>query len=116
FCMVVIMATMMSLLTSFTIVPLLSSRFGKLERIQGKSFFGKIIVAFERGLDRFTDWITGILNWSLAHKKTVLFGTVVLLIASFMLIGKGYIGTEFFPKSDRGEFIVQIELPKDASI
>src|SRR5690606_80287 len=43
----------------------------------------------------------------------VVFG---VLISTFALIGKGYIGTEFFPKSDRGEFIVQIEMPKDASI
>ncbi|WP_256008997.1 efflux RND transporter permease subunit [Desertivirga xinjiangensis] len=116
FCMVVIIATLLSLLTSFTIVPLLSSRFGKLEHIEGKNFFGRIILSFERGLDKFTAWITNILTWSLGHKKTVLFGTAVLLFASFALLGKGYIGTEFFPKSDRGEFIVQIELPKDASI
>ena len=116
FCMVVIIATLLSLLTSFTIVPLLSSRFGKLEHIEGKNVFGRIILSFERGLDKFTAWITNILNWSLGHKKTVLAGTIVLLVASFALLGKGYIGTEFFPKSDRGEFIVQIELPKDASI
>ena len=116
FCMVVIMATLLSLLTSFTIVPLLSSRFGKLEHIEGKNIFGRIILKFERGLDKFPAWVTGILNWSLAHKKTVLGGTVALLFASFALIGGGFIGTEFFPKSDRGQFIVQIELPKDASI
>lgn len=116
FCMVVIIATLLSLLASFTIVPLLSSRFGKLEHIEGTSFFGRLILAFERQLDNFTAWITRILNWSLAHKKTVLGGTLLLLIASFSLIGGGFIGTEFFPKSDRGQFIVQIELPKDASI
>ncbi|WP_207427409.1 efflux RND transporter permease subunit [Pedobacter sp. SYSU D00535] len=116
FCMVVIIATLLSLLASFTIVPLLSSRFGKLEHIQGKNFFERIILAFEKQLDRFTAWVTGLLEWSLAHKKTVIGGTVALLFASFALIGAGYIGTEFFPKSDRGEFIVQIELPKDASI
>ncbi len=116
FCMVVIIATLLSLLTSFTIVPLLSSRFGKLEHIEGKSIFGKIILSFERGLDKFTAWITGVLVWSLGHKKTVLGGTLILLFGSFSLIGGGFIGTEFFPKSDRGQFIVQIELPKDASI
>jgi len=31
-------------------------------------------------------------------------------------LGAGYVGAEFFAKSDRGEFLVQIELPKDASI
>ena len=41
---------------------------------------------------------------------------MALLVASFYLLGAGYIGTEFFAKSDRGEFLVQIEMPKDASI
>ncbi|RYY86695.1 MAG: efflux RND transporter permease subunit [Chitinophagaceae bacterium] len=116
FCVTVSIATLLSLLSSFTIVPWLSSRFGRLEKITGKTFFGKIIVSFERGLQRFTNWVTGILKWSLAHKKTTLGVVFTLLIASFYLVGAGFIGAEFFAKSDRGEFLVQIELPKDASI
>jgi HAE1 family hydrophobic/amphiphilic exporter-1 len=38
-----------------------------------------------------------------------------LFIAPFP-VGAGFIGAEFFAKSDRGEFLVQIEMPKDASI
>lgn len=116
FCVTVSIATLLSLLSSFTIVPWLSSRFGKLERITGKTFFGKIIIGFEKGLHRFTEWVSGILKWSLAHKKTTLALVFGLLIASFYLLGAGYIGAEFFAKSDRGEFLVQIEMPKDASI
>jgi HAE1 family hydrophobic/amphiphilic exporter-1 len=116
FCVTVSIATLMSLLSSFTIVPWLSSRFGKLEKISGKNFFGRIIIGFEKGLHRFTDWVTSILKWSLAHKKTTLGVVFGLLLASFYLIGAGFIGAEFFAKSDRGEFLVQIEMPKDASI
>jgi hydrophobic/amphiphilic exporter-1 (mainly G- bacteria), HAE1 family len=116
FCVTVAIATLLSLLSSFTIVPWLSSRFGKLEKITGNTFFGKVILRFEKGLFNFTNWITGILQWSLAHKKTTLGVVFGLLIASFVLVGKGFIGAEFFAKSDRGEFLVQIELPKDASI
>lgn len=116
FCVTVALATVLSLLSSFTIVPLLSSRFGKLEHITGKSWFGKIILSFERGLNKFTDAITGILKWSLKYKKTTLVAVFVLLIASFTMIGAGFVGTDFFPKSDRGEFLVQIEMPKDVSI
>ncbi|HSU51275.1 MAG TPA: efflux RND transporter permease subunit [Segetibacter sp.] len=116
FCVTVVIATLLSLLSSFTLVPWLSSRFGKLERITGKTFFGRIIIKFESVLHRFTNWVTGILKWSLAHKKTTLGVVFGLLIASFYLLGAGFIGAEFFAKSDRGEFLVQIELPKDASI
>ncbi len=116
FCVTVSIATLLSLLSSFTIVPWLSSRFGKLEHISGKNFFGKIILRFEKGLDRFTNWISDLLKWALRHKKTTLGSVFILFIASFYLIGGGFIGTEFFAKSDRGEFLVQIELPKNASI
>lgn len=116
FAVTVSIATLMSLLSSFTIVPWLSSRFGKLEKISDKNIFGKIIIGFEKGLNNFTNWVTNILKWSLAHKKTTLALVFGLLIGSFFLVGAGYVGAEFFAKSDRGEFLVQIEMPKDASI
>jgi len=116
FCVTVSIATLLSLLSSFTIVPWLSSRFGKLEKITGKTFFGKIIVGFEKGLHAFTNWITNLLKWCLGHKKTTLGIMLLLFFGSFYLVGAGFIGTEFFAKTDRGEFLVQIEMPKDASI
>lgn len=116
FCVVVIIATLLSLVTSFTIVPLLSSRYGKLEKIEGKNAFGRFILWFEAQLRKFTIWITNILNWSLANKGKTIMVVLVMFFGSCGLIPAGYVGTEFFPKSDKGEFLVQIELPKDASI
>ncbi|WP_017259690.1 efflux RND transporter permease subunit [Pedobacter arcticus] len=116
FCVVVIIATLLSLLTSFTIVPLLFSRYGKLEHIEGKNAFGRFILWFEKQLKKFTIWVTAILTWCLNHKRRTIFGVVVLFVAAMWLAAAGFIGSEFFPKSDKGEFLVQIELPKDASL
>ena len=116
FCVTVVISTMLSLVVSFTVVPWLSSRFGKLEHITGKNYFEKFILWFEKQIENFTAWITSLLKWSLNHKAITLGAAVILLIASFMLVGAGYIGGEFIPKGDRGQFIVGIELPKDASI
>ena len=116
FCVVVMISTMLSLLSSFMIVPLLSSRFGKLEHITGKNLFEKFILWFERQLQKFTDWMTGILKWALNHKAITLVVAVGLLFLSFMLLGKGYIGGEFIPRGDRGQFILVLEMPKDASV
>ncbi len=116
FCITVVIATALSLLVSFTVVPWLSSRFGKLEHLTGKNPFEKFILWFERQLDKFTNWVTGILKWSLSHKLVTLVSVVVMLIASFALITAGFIGGEFIPKGDRGQFIVGLELPKDASL
>ncbi|MFY0482563.1 efflux RND transporter permease subunit [Flavobacterium sp. PLA-1-15] len=116
FCMTVVIATLLSLLASFTIVPWLFSRYGKLEHITNKTFFGRIILSFERGLDKFTHWVTGILEWSLINKFKTLLIVVILFFASIGLLMGGFIGGEFFAKIDKGEFMVQVELPKDASI
>ncbi|WP_282456807.1 efflux RND transporter permease subunit [Chitinophaga sedimenti] len=58
FCVVVMISTMLSLLASFMIVPLLSSRWGKLEHMTGKNIFEKFILWFERQLEKFTNWMT----------------------------------------------------------
>jgi multidrug efflux pump subunit AcrB len=39
-----------------------------------------------------------------------------LFFGSIALIPGGFIGGEFFASSDSGEFLVQIEMPKDASL
>ncbi|TDE05065.1 efflux RND transporter permease subunit [Flavobacterium hiemivividum] len=116
FCVTVIISTLFSLLASFTIIPWLSSRFGKLEHIEGKNAFGRVILGFEKLLTRFTNWVTNLLKWCLDHYKTTLAVVLVLFFSSVALVPFGFIGGEFFAKSDSGEFLVQIELPKDASL
>lgn len=116
FCLVVVIAVLLSLLTSFTLVPLMTSRFGKLEHIQGKNAGGKFILWFEKQIEKFTTWISSLLKWCLNHKLLTLALVTVLLFGSFTLIIGKFIGSEFIPMGDRGEFLVQIELPKDVSI
>lgn len=119
FCVTVVIATLLSLLASFTIIPWLSSRFGKLEHLTGKNWFQKFILWFEGLIDKFTHWITDILEWCLKttlRRVMTVIVTFLVLISSFMLVAFGFIGGEFFPKTDRGQFLVQMELSKDATI
>ncbi len=119
FCVTVVVSTLLSLLVSFTIVPWLYSRFGKLSHINKNSIFGGVLYRFEQGLSKITNWISGLLKWSLASRKNkvvTLLITIVLFFASLMLPANGYIGSDFFPENDKGEFLIQFELNKDASI
>lgn len=117
FCVTVIISTLFSLLASFTIIPWLSSRYGKLEHIEGKNLFGRIILRFESYLTRFTNWVSNLLNWCLDHYiKTILVVLILFFGTIIPLFSGGFIGGEFFAKSDSGEFLVQIEMPKDASL
>lgn len=116
FTVTVIIATLLSLLISFTVVPWLFSRYGKLETIGNKSLFGKIITKFEEGLTWFTHKMESILRWSLVHKLRTFGVVIVLFVSSILLLAFGYIGTDFFPANDKGEFLIQFEMPKDTSL
>lgn len=119
FCVTVMISTMLSLLVSFTIVPWLFSRVGKLEHLSNQSFFGKIILGFESILEGFTQSVGNLLKWSLSSwltKLITLGTTIILLVVTVALLPLGYIGADFFPRADKGEFLVQLELEKDASI
>lgn len=116
FSITVAVATLFSLLVAFTLIPLLTSRFSKLEHLDKTTFFGKFVSGFERGLDAFVDWLLGILKWGFANKIALLLITLAMFISSFFLIGMGWIGSEFVSQGDKGEFLIRIELPKDATL
>ena len=116
FCGVIVISTLFSLLAALTLVPLLTSRFGNIEVLTGKNYFEKILIAFERMISAFTDWISLLLEWSLAHKRWVGMIVIIVSLAVLSLFPLGFIGFEFLPEVDRGEFIVQLEMPKDISI
>src|SRR5690606_28452167 len=116
FSITVAVATLFSLLVAVTLIPLMTSRFSKLEHLNKKSFFGRFVNGFEKMLDGFVQWLVGILNWCFNHKLVTLVITFVLFISSFLLVTNGFIGSEFVNEGDRGEFIVRLELPKDATL
>src|SRR6185503_12180151 len=116
FSLVVVVSTLMSLFVCFTLTPLLVSRFGKLTHPNKKKFGGKIIIWVESRIERLIESYSSLLKWSLGHKRWVLLITLGLLFGSFALVGGGFIGNEFVNMGDRGELVVNVELPKDANI
>ncbi len=116
FALVVVFSTLMSLFVSFTITPLLASRFTKLERMTKASILGRFSLWFERQYRRLTEEYIRILKWSLSHRWLVFLGTFLLFCSSLMLVGLGFIGTEFMTQVDRGEFTVTLELPPGSTL
>ena len=119
FCMTVLVSTLMSLLVSFTLVPWLTSRVGKLHRFKGENMAGRMVLRFEVFLDWLSDGFVTALRWALRSWKTkllTLFIAVALMGSSILLITGGFIGNAFIDPGERGEFLVEIQLPKNASL
>lgn len=116
FCITAAAAVVFSTIVSFTIVPLMSSRIGKLESINNNTFIGKFINGFENMIQKMASKIRSLLAWSFSHKLIVFSCTLVLFIASILLVSLGFIGSEFASIGDRGEFYLNIELPKNSTI
>lgn len=116
FSVVVVISTMMSLFVSFTLTPLLASRFARLEEGASRSFIGRLGRGFERWFHRLTDTYARILGQSLDKPARVLWGATILLVVSLALPVLGLVGSEFIKQSDRGEFIVRLELEPGATL
>lgn len=116
FSVTVAVSTALSLLVAFTVIPLLASRFAKVEHLNPNSLIGKVVGAFEGLVNGFENSMTEALKWSFNHKAVVLIATLLLFFGSFTLVGYGFIGSEFVASGDRGEFIVELELPKKSTL
>jgi len=116
FSLVIVVSTLMSLFVSFTLTPLLASRMAKVEKVNPKLITGKIILAFERFLKKITLGYGNVLRGALRRKRYIIIGAIIILFSSFSLFTGGYIGGEFVAQGDRGEFLIKLELPQDATL
>ena len=116
FSLVIVFSILISLLVSFTLVPLLTSRFGKIKILKKSSLLDRVLMGFESVVNAIKSTIMSALHWALNHKAVTLSSAVVLLLGSFLLVSKGYIQTEFMDAGDRGEFILKVELEKNATL
>jgi len=116
FALVVVFSTLISLFVSFTLTPLLASRFANAEPFRKGSIFERFTTWFENLFKRVTELYGRTLVWSLRHKTLILVASTLLLMFSVLLPALGFIGVEFVSLGDRGEVIIQMELPKDATI
>lgn len=110
FSLVVVFSTLMSLLVSFTLTPLLASRWGKVEVLSKNSLWGRINLAFERFLNGLQADYGKMLGWALNHKRWVLIVILAMFVGSVSLLPAGFIGTAFAGSGDRGEFAIQLEM------
>ena len=116
FAIVITVSTLTSLFVSFTVTPLLASRFSKLETVSVKSLLGKIGIGFEKIFKSVVERYLILLKWSMNNPMKVLGIATILFIASVSLPALGVIGGEFMKQSDQGEFAIEIQLPPGSTL
>jgi HAE1 family hydrophobic/amphiphilic exporter-1 len=105
-------AVAISLIVSFTLTPMLSSRFLKAPKrdADGRKHDSKES-RFFKPIDR---GYTFLLEWAMHHRKTMVALCVMVvlsIIPLFMVVGKS-----FTPVDDKGEFNVEIRTPEGTSL
>jgi hydrophobic/amphiphilic exporter-1 (mainly G- bacteria), HAE1 family len=116
FALVIVVTTLLSLLVAFTAVPLLTSRLAKIQHLRKEVFTGRFFLWFEKQIDRFASLLHSILIKAFRHKAVTFLIVTLIFIGTIALIPAGFVGSEIFGMGDAGEFIIQIELPKDATL
>ncbi|HEX2513083.1 MAG TPA: efflux RND transporter permease subunit, partial [Chloroflexota bacterium] len=112
----VVAATLFSLLVSFTLTPLLASRWLKAEDEHGRGPLAAFGRWWERGFDRLTRVYERALRWTLRGRWLVVLGAVVALAVGIALPATGIVKSEFFPAQDEGVFTLFLETPPGTNL
>src|SRR3954470_3238924 len=102
-------AILISMVVSFTLTPMLSSRFLKIadavkdSQTKEKGFFHWLDVTYTRSLE-----------WSLAHPYTVIAVSLLAFAMTFPL--NQIVGRTFIPNEDMGEFTAHVDTPQGTSV
>ena len=123
FALTVVFSILVSLLVSFTLTPMLASIFLKRVVVKRGNPAGAPVsvkpwqwpaVWFERGYKKIEGGYRRVLAFSLNHRVIMLVGALALFAGSLYITK--YLGKEFVPPEDQGQFIVRLEAPIDYSV
>ena len=108
FGLTIVFATLMSLVVSFTLTPMMASKFYRhgLDEPSGKlwswldNLEAQTIAQYER-----------LLLYCLSKPKKVLLAIIASFVASIALVPLGIVGSEYMPRTDESAIQVNLELP-----
>ena len=116
FALTIAIATLASLLVSFTLTPLLASRFLTHDDGTGQGWmarFGRVWDAGFMWLERRYEWL---LEHSLPHRWLVILVGLASMVFGISLWVMGLIGSDFFPSGDQSEINITLSMPSATSL
>ncbi len=113
----VTIAVLISLFIAFSLTPMLSSKWLKSDD-EALNKNGNILQKSLYYFNHFFDWLsqkyTKALGWSILHRAIVVIASILIFLFSFYLMG--FLGSEFFPQQDQGEFTITINAAPGSSL
>jgi HAE1 family hydrophobic/amphiphilic exporter-1 len=109
-------AVLVSLFVSFTLDPMLSSRWHDPSiHLQGKrKGIARWLESFNSWFDRSADRYRGAIAWALDHRKSVMGLAMASFVAGIAIFGT--LESSFMAQYDKGEFQISFKTAPDASI
>lgn len=102
-----------SLAVTLMLVPMLASKL-----LRGESVVSprqqKIFTPFNRGMEKLYAGYERLLRWALSHRKRFAGIVAAVFVGSLLLVP--FIGMEFMPSMDEGQFTVDVDMPTGSSL
>jgi HAE1 family hydrophobic/amphiphilic exporter-1 len=108
-------ATLISLVVSFTLTPMLAAQMLNSSN-EGSGPLARFGRWWDSGFARLEANYGRLLSWSLDHRPLVLLVAAASLGLGLALIATGRVGVEFFPQNDQGTFSVETSMPPETSL
>ncbi|MBI3967691.1 MAG: efflux RND transporter permease subunit, partial [Chloroflexi bacterium] len=112
FAIVMVAATLASLLVSFTLTPLIASRW--LKGVEDRSILARIARSWEPLYVQVERLYGSALHWSLRHRPAVMALAVLVFASNFLILPR--LGSEFVPEIDNDTVTVVGELPAGTAL
>ena len=110
-------SVLVSLFVAFTLTPMLASRWLRKEDEELTNSGGLLrrgLYHFNHIFDIMSRRYQRAISWSLAHRKTIVLGAVVIFLLSFFLMR--FLGSSFFPSNDQSEFNITVNASPGSSL
>ena len=98
----IVFSLTVSLLIALTLIPLLASRLLRFQEklSQRKNFWTRFGTTIGQWLTMLQNFYSRVLEWSLNHRKTVIFSTAAMFLISIIILFS--LGGNFLPENDMG--------------
>ena len=117
YALTVVVATLLSLVISFTLTPMVASRWLKHEDPEaGRGVFAAFGRWWDREFGRLGDLVAQLVPLTVRVRWLVTAGTVAMLAGCGAMIWLGWIGTEYAPTEDDGNVRVNMQMPAGTSL